>query len=546
MSADPDWVARGAYGMVATDSQLASQIGKQILVDGGNAVDAAVAVSFALAVTRPYSTGLGGGGFMIAHLGDKKVVVQDFRETAPAASTRDMFAGKTPPGGLSPSQIGGLAVAVPGLVAGRTQALSKWGTMPLEKVVAPAVRLAREGFPVDADYVRVTNHLTKKFTAHRELQTTAGYIWKTFLNEGKPFHVGDTLKQPALANLIEKIGSEGADFFYRGPVARAIAKTLTNHGGIMTEKDLAAYKPRQRRPIKTSFVGYDFLLMPPPSSGGIALAQMLSMLSMFPAYRDVDEGRTIHYRIEAMKHAFADRARYLGDSDFAKIPVRELLSGRYLITKVSQTRPDRTGPQEQYGTHGLVSDSGTSHFCVADEQGKVVVSTETINTEFGSLVAVDEWGLVLNNEMDDFTARPGKPNAFGLIQSQANAIAPGKRQLSSMSPTIVLKHDKPILLLGASGGPRIITAVLNVVLGVLSDGLSLPDAIERIRPHHQWEPNEVFFDKTPPESLVSALKKRGHKISDIRKGAAVQAIQWDATQWVGVSDPRKGGKPSGY
>ncbi len=545
-AADPDWVAHGAYGMVAADSELASIIGKGILVNGGNAIDAAVAVSFALAVTRPYSTGLGGGGFFMARLGDQKYVVQDFRETAPAASTQDMFVAPPASAGTRPSEIGALAVAIPGMVAGRAEALSKWGTMPLEMVVAPAVRLAREGYPVDADYVRVTKEIAKEFKKNPTLEKTCSYVWKTHLNEGKFHAVGDILKQPALANLIEKIGKEGPDAFYKGEVATAIAKTIADGGGIMTEKDLAGYKTKLRKPIKVEFRGHEFLLMPPPSSGGIAIAQMLTMLSVFPKHRDVDQARTMHYRIEAMKHAFADRAKYLGDTDFANVPVRELLSNRHAIGKVSKTRPNKTGSPDQYGTHGLVSDSGTSHFSIVDNEGKVVVSSETINTEFGSLLAVDDWGLILNNEMDDFTAQPGKPNTFGLMQSKTNAIAPGKRPLSSMSPTIVMKSDKAVLMIGASGGPRIITAVLNVALGVIVDGLSLPDAVERIRPHHQWQPNEVYFDKDPSASIETALKERGHIVSEKRKTAAVQAVRWDGSQWVGVSDPRKGGKPSGY
>jgi gamma-glutamyltranspeptidase / glutathione hydrolase len=545
-AADPDWVVHGAFGMVATDSEIASTVGRRIIADGGNAIDAAVAVSFALAVVRPYSTGLGGGGFLMARLGDKKYVVQDFRETAPAASTRDMFASTAQSTGARHSEIGALAVAIPGMVAGRAEALAKWGTMSLEAVVAPAVRLAREGFPVDSDYVRATKSVAKKFEKHPELKTSCSYVWKTHLNEGKFHAVGDTLKQPALANLIEKIGKEGPDAFYKGEVAAAIAKTMKDHGGIITERDLARYKTKQRKPIKLSFRGHDLLLMPPPSSGGVAIAQMLSMFSMLPKHRDVDEDRAMHYRIELMKHAFADRARYLGDTDFANVPVRKLLSSKHAIMNVSKTRPDKTRSPEQYGTHGLVSDSGTSHFSIVDRESKAVVSTETINTTFGSLVAVEEWGLILNNEMNDFTIHPGKPNIYGLIQSEANAIAPGKRPLSSMSPTIAIKNSKPVLMIGASGGPRIITAVFNVILGVLEDGLSLPDAVARIRPHHQWQPNEVYFDKDPSASTVAALKKRGHVVSEKRKGAAVQAIGWDGSQWVGVSDPRKGGKPSGF
>ena len=287
--------------------------------------------------------------------------------------------------------------------------------------------------------------------------------------------------------------------------------------------------------------------MPSSSSGGVALAETLNILEKldFHAVAKRDPALAMHLQLEAMKHAFADRARWFGDQDFVKVPTGPLMSKAYAAMLAKSISPDHVGPLDRYGSTTLPDDSGTSHFCVADKFGNVVVSSETINTEFGSLVAVDEWGLILNNEMDDFTAEPGKPNAFGLVQSAQNAIGPRKRPLSSMSPTIVLKDDKPFLLLGASGGPRIISSVLNVLLGVTDFGQSLEDAMQRPRPHHQWSPDLVFFDSLPPPADIAAgLTSRGHKLADKKRTGIVQAIVRSENGWIGASDPRKGGQPA--
>ncbi len=549
LPADAPWIARGTKGMVASDSRYASRAGLEMLQQGGNAIDAAVATSFALAVTRPYSTGLGGGGFMIARFADGRVIVQDFRETAPAAATPGMYAkpaGDEPR--PSPSEFGHLAVAVPGVVAGRCQALAQWGTLPLNRVLEPAAKLALSGFPIDADYLRHIQEIIPIYTKHSSLRTSCNYVYETHLFGGRTVEAGEVLRQPALGGLLYALGAGGADWFYKGPVAKAIARDMQRHGGIITEADLAAYQPKLREPLLATYRDYKLILMPSPSSGGVVLAQSLNILeaSGFAQVAKQDPPAALHLQIEALKHAFADRSRWMGDQDFVRLPVARLTSKEYAAQLAKKIEKDRVVDLAAYGIANLPDDRGTSHFCVVDTAGNVVVSSETINTTFGSLAAVDEWGLILNNEMDDFTAEPGKANAFGLIQSAQNAIAPGKRPLSSMSPTIVLKNDEPYLLLGASGGPRIISSVLNVLLGVTDFGLSLEEAMQRLRPHHQWSPDNVSFDREPPADLVAALASRGHKVTDKRKTGIVQSIRRTSDGWIGASDPRKGGQPAGY
>jgi gamma-glutamyltranspeptidase / glutathione hydrolase len=540
---DPDWIARGKSEMVAADSEYASKAGLAMLEAGGNAIDAAVAVSFALAVTRPYSTGLGGGGFMIARFADGLTISQDFRETAPAGAAPAMFLFGNPDA-PSPSEFGYLAVAVPGLVAGRCEALEQWGTLPLDTVLQPAIDLARDGYLVDEDYVRTTNAVLETFAKHPSLKSISGYVYKVHLNDGKLRQVGDRLTQPKLARLLEGIASGGADFFYRGPVACDVAAAMKRHAGIITEEDLRNYKPVRNHPYITTYRGYKLILAPLPSAGGIAIAEALNILEHLDlaAVSRTNPALAAHLQIEALKHAFADRSQLSGES----MP-NVLLSKAHAQRLAEKVNPDQTLALGSYGFPGLASpkDSGTSHFSIFDRHGNSVVSTETINTSFGSLVAIDEWGLILNNEMDDFTSFPERPNSFGLVQSYDNAVKPGARPLSSMSPTIVLKEDEVQLLIGASGGPRIITSVVNVMLKVMDEGKSLEEAMLAVRPHHQFQPDEINFDRAPGNELATALEKRGHKISDKRKTGIVQAIMRDDNGWVGASDPRKGGKPAG-
>ena len=546
------WVAVGDQGMVASDSAYASRAGLEILRAGGNAFDAAAAVSFALAVARPQSTGLGGGGFLIARLaGDGRTVVLDFRETAPAASTADMFvkAARRNPAGPPPSRFGHLAAAVPGLLAGRVRMLEACGTRSLPEVMAPAIRLARDGFAVDGHYVNACHDVLDRYRQHPALIDSCGYVYRVHLRSGALRQPGDELVQPELGRLLEAVAAGGAEVFYRGPVAAAIEEEMQAHGGIMRAGDLAAYRVvDNRRPIVTTYRDYTVISMPPPSSGGICLAEMLNVLETvdLPRIWRRDRSQARHYLIEAMKHAFADRARWLGDSDFVPVPGQLLTSKAYARQLARGIDPWRAQETDTCGAAAIPDDAGTSHFCVVDRWGNCVVSTETINTSFGSLAAVDEWGLILNNEMDDFAASPGEANAFGLVHSERNAVAPGKRPLSSMSPTIVLRRGQPRLLLGGSGGPRIISSVLQVLLGVTDFGLSLPQAMQGLRVHHQWRPDQVFCDRSPPNLLVRSLSARGHRIARQRRTGVVQAILVDGARLIGTSDPRKGGAPAGY
>ncbi|MCP4593392.1 MAG: gamma-glutamyltransferase [bacterium] len=549
---DPrSWVAHGRRGMVASDSPEASQAGLEILRAGGNAVDAAAAVSFALAVARPQSTGLGGGGFMlIRKAADGQVSALDYREAAPQASTPEMFCAPPPSAaGRAPAMsYGYLAVAVPGVLAGQAEAVDSFGTMPLKRLLQPAIRLAEQGFAADQHYARAARTALQAYQKYPELVTSCAYVHRVHLGGGQPPQVGARVVQPELARLLRAIANEGPSVFYRGPVAEAIERTMRARGGCMTRADLAEYRALRRTPLRARYRGYDLIVMPPPSSGGTCVVETLNILETFdlPALWANNRPLGTHYLVEAMRHAFADRARWMGDPDFSALPVQRLTDKAYGRELAARIRPDHTVALEACGVAAPRADHGTSHICVVDQWGNAVVATETINTSFGSFAAVDEWGLILNDEMDDFATQPGTPNVYDLIQSERNAPQPLKRPLSSMSPTIVLEDGQVLLLVGGSGGPRIISAVLNVLVGVLDGGRPLPEAVAARRVHHQWKPDHVYFDSAPPAELKSYLESLGHSVSDRPRGAAVQAIQVTSDGLIGVADPRKGGRPAGY
>ena len=385
-------------------------------------------------------------------------------------------------------------------------------------MLQPAIRLARDGVPVDRHYAKSCAKVLNIYRKYPSLVESCGYVYRVHLRNGDLPQPGDRLVQPELARLLEALADQGPDFFYRGPVAEAIEGEYTLIG------------------------------MPPPSSGGICLAQALNILETvdLAAIWRRDPMQARHYLIEAMKHAFADRARWLGDADFVTVPVDLLTSKAYAGQLALSIDRDQCQLLDTYGADQIADDAGTSHFCVVDRWGNCVVSTETINTSFGSLAAVDEWGLILNNQMDDFAAEPDKPNAFGFVHSAGNAVAPGKRPLSSMSPTIVLKDGRPFLLLGGSGGPRIISSVLNVLLAVTDFEMSLEQAMTMPRVHHQWRPDEVVLDTAPSARLAESLRARGHRIAREYRRGVVQAIQLADSRLIGASDPRKGGAPAGY
>jgi len=535
--------------VVAADHELASAAGVEILQQGGNVVDAAVATSFALAVVRPESCGLGGGGFMLIwNAADQRAVALDYRERAPAAATPDMFTRD----GVDPaaSRRGGLAVGVPGTVAGLCFALEHYGTLSREQVLAPAIRLAREGFPIDATLsdaradalheLRDVSDASEQFAPLRDL----------YLDRIE----GHERFQSPLVEVLERIAAEGPAGFYNGPVGAAIVTTVREHGGILTADELQRVGPVVREPLTGEFDDLTILSMPPPSSGGIALLETLGILAAYershPNCSLTTLGHNtpeyIHLVAEALKHAFADRARFLGDADFVDVPVDQLLSPNAIAWLAGLIDPQAVLPSDAYGRHTLPDDAGTSHFSIIDAAGNAVACTETINTTYGSLIVVPQYGIVLNNQMDDFTSSPGRPNAFGLIQSAANAIAPGKKPLSSMTPTIAVRDGKAIYAAGASGGPRIISATLQVLLNMSRFDMTPQAAVTAARFHHQWSPDELRLEPGIAADVAAALKQKGHHVVRAEELAAAQAAARTDAGVTGGSDPRKGGAPRGW
>lgn len=543
-------------GVVAADHKLASRAGLEILKKGGNAVDAAVATAYALSVVRPYSCGLGGGGFMIVWIAEgRRAVAIDHRETAPSAATEDMFRY---PGSeeLIPlqSQVGLQAVGTPGTVAGLSMALRKFGTMELSEVIAPAISLADEGFVVDLHFLRTSRDAIVRYAARSDWPKQYSFVWKRFLGEGEGFPNGHVIKQPELADSLRRIAVAGPDWFYKGDFAESLAADMKAKGGLITREDLAGYEPKVREAIAANVFDHRVLSMPPPSSGGIALVEMFNILESYDDFGNLTHNSAdyVHQVTESMKHAFADRAEWLGDSDFVDVPVDRLTSSAYAESLAKNVDPSRTHLPDRYGSRmgkGLppADDGGTSHFSVIDRHGNAVACTETINLSYGSLVDAAGSGIILNNEMDDFAAAAGKPNAFGLLQSSQNAIRPGKRPLSSMSPTIVLdEKDRVKMVLGASGGPRIITAVGQVMLNVLKCGMSAADAVQADRFHHQWSPDRIELESALAKSVSTNLEGRGHDTSITTNVGICQLIVVSERGLEGASDPRKGGEPAGY
>ena len=542
-------------GVVAADHPAASAAGARILREGGNVVDAAVATSFALSVVRPASCGIGGGGFMViwdASTGKARAL--DYRERAPAAATADRYGDAADAGHPEPRSVrGGLASGIPGTVAGLCYASRTWGRLPLKQVLQPAIDLCTNGVPVDDHDREVQSGTLAKLKLHADYQQRFALLLKLYLNNGKPWQAGDRFYSPQAA-VLQRIAEHGAAGFYDGPVAEAIAAAVAGEGGVLSAADLRGYKATERDPLQAGFRDATVFTMPPPSSGGIALLQTLQSLEAWERH----SGRTlqslqhnspdyVHVVTEALKHAFADRAEFLGDTDFVDVPVQRLLQLDYAKQQAAAIQLQQTQPSDAYGRFFLQDDAGTSHFSVLDAAGNAVACTETINLTFGSFVVVPEWGILLNNEMDDFAANPGKPNAFGLLQSAANSVQPGKRPLSSMTPTLLIRQGKAIRAVGASGGPRIITATLQNLLNQHVWGQSPSAAVAAARFHHQWAPNELLLEPTLHASVADELKKRGHTV---RKSTGLAATQGAAAGSGGIlqggSDPRKNGQPDGF
>lgn len=534
----------GKNGMVASEQGLATQVGLDILKQGGNAIDAAVAVGFALAVVLPNAGNIGGGGFMVLH-DDKtsKDVAIDFREIAPAKASRDMYLDNQGNVIDGKSLFTHDASGVPGTVAGMEYALKKWGTMPLSKVLEPAIKLADKGFIV-SDVLAQTL---------KEEKSTLGK-WSSskaiFFKNGEPLKSGDLLVQKDLAKSLRLIAKQGAKAFYQGEIATKIAKEMQSHGGTMTLEDLKAYKVVERQPIIGDYRGYKVVTMPPPSSGGVHLIEILNMLEHYPIKEDgVNSAKNIHHMAESMKLAYADRSEYLGDPDFVKIPVTGLTSKAYANERVktiddnkarlsSNIKPGKPQPYE--------SDQ-TTHFSVMDKAGNAAAVTYTLNLNFGSGIVVEGTGILLNNEMDDFSVKPGVPNAFGLVGGTANAIEAKKRPLSSMTPTIVMKNNKPWLVTGSPGGARIITTVLQSVVNTIDHEMNPAEAIITPRVHHQWLPDELRVEAGISPDTIKLLQDKGHKVVTKAPMGRIQIIQADDSGFYGYSDPRNpDGKTLGF
>jgi gamma-glutamyltranspeptidase / glutathione hydrolase len=617
-----------ARGCVAADHEIASRAGAEVLAKGGNAVDAAVATSFTLSVVRPYSCGIGGGGFMVIYFSDDGLARQrtlgrnpprstaiNYREMAPAAITPDYYERLADP---EASTRGGKAVAIPGTVAGLMYALENYGTLDRHTVLAPAIRAAEQGFHADAHCIAAARELTRKFEENPDWKERFAFVWRRFLHEGA-VQPGDRIHIPEQARALRLIADHGAAGFQAGEVGKSVIAAIARDGGEITFADLVTFRVAESPPLSHSVFGHTVITMPPPSSGGVAMLETLSVFERIlpepPRYDEPPQpskslggalgqaiGYTIrcglqieayrcgadylHPYIEASKNAFADRARYLADPDFVNVPVTALLNGCFAFT--DRYNPGHTLPQDHYGTDvhsaaGLPQDGGTSHFSVVDRDGSAVACTETINLEFGSLLAVPEFGFLLNNQMDDFTTRRGQANAFGLTQSDLNLPEPGKRPLSSMTPTIVCDaQDRVQIVAGASGGPRIISAVSQCVLGaMLNPILGTADILAARRVHHQWAPDTVYIESDPPdggfvvhdmnarrtaeegernarptpelaralesaENLEADLRARGHQVNYRKTIGEVQMIRRTPQgTWDPACDPRKGGKPAG-
>lgn len=524
--------------MVASDAPLGSAAGVEILKQGGNAVDAAVAVGFALAVAYPEAGNIGGGGYMVIHMADGRNAAIDYREVAPLAATRNMYLDEN--GKLTErSIVGPSSVGVPGAVAGLTEALAKYGTMSLAQVMAPAIRYATDGVPVDSltlNSLRGGRKLIERFDGR-----------SVFLPNDELPAYGSTLRQPALARTLRAIAERGRDAFYAGPIAEAWTNELRRGGGIITMDDLARYRPVWRDAVRSTYRGYTLLTMPPSSSGGVTITETLNILEGFDSLPSFGSAGWAHLLGSAYQRAFIDRNEKLADPAFVSVPIRELTDKRY-AAKLRATIGNMHATPTAAVTSTMREGTETTHYSVVDERGNAVATTTTLNNLFGSGVYVTSAGFFLNDEMDDFAAQPGKPNMFGLVQGEANAIQPGKRMLSAMSPTVVLDRDGSLLLVvGSRGGPRIITSTSQVILNVLDFKMTLADAMSAPRLHHQALPDSLLIEAAGVRSEVAdSLRAMGYGLATGRGIGLVNAIMRVRGGYEGVSDPRSTGRPIGY
>jgi gamma-glutamyltranspeptidase/glutathione hydrolase len=546
------------HAIVTSVHELASRAGVEMLRSGGNAVDAAVATGFALAVVHPQAGNLGGGGFLLLRNANGETHFIDFREKAPAAATENMYldaqGNVIPESSKDSSVVGYKSVGVPGSVAGLVYAEKKYGKLSLEKVIAPAIKLARNGFPLayeDAQDLKRDEYLAQ-FSESKRI----------FQRDGNYYQPGELFKQPDLARTLERI-AKNPDAFYHGAMARELATAIHKGGGLVTAADLAAYEVKEREPIRGSYRGYDIISAPPPSSGGVALVEILNILEGFDlAKLSNRSAAAIHLEAEAFRRVFYDRVDFMGDPDFAKIPVAQLIDKKYAAAWRDSIDPNHASVSKDLKRPGFAElervaqsrpaairePENTTHYSVVDAEGNAVSVTTTLNDSFGSRVTAEGLGFLLNDEMDDFTSKPGVPNTYGLIQGPANAIGPGKRPLSAMTPTIVLKDGKLFLVLGSPGGPTIITTVANILIGVVDFSLDIQEAVNAPRFHHQWLPDEILVEDRLSPDTMKVLGSKGHKVNVRHFWGDGECIMVDPKtgERLGGSDGRNNGKAVGY
>lgn len=529
---------KATNGMVATSHTLATEFALEVLRNGGNAMDAAVTAGFALAVTQPRSGNIGGGGFMLYAPGNGEAVEAiDYREKAPAAATETMFQDDDGEAVPNRSRFTHKAVGVPGTVAGLAMALERHGTLSLEQALAPAIKLAREGFVVPD---RFTEGLEQ---ARERLQRWPATLEAFYKEDGSPWQPGERFRQPQLADTLQRIADEGIAGFYEGRTAQLIAEEMERHDGLITLNDLKNYQPQIRQPVHGTYRGHDIYSMSPPSSGGTHIVQILNILEGYPlGDYGHNSAASIHHMAEAMKLAYADRAGFLGDTDFVDVPVKGLTSKAYGESLRKTISPDKARPSSDIraGDPEAHESPETTHFSVVDRWGNAVSNTYTINFSYGSGITVAGAGFLLNSEMDDFSAKPGEPNAYGLIGGEANKVDPGKRMLSSMSPTIVRRDGRNYLVTGSPGGSRIITTTLQVVLNVIDHNMNIQSAVSAPRIHHQWLPDEIRIEQGISPDTVQLLEEKGHKVKPGSAMGAIQSILISSDGTLhGGADPRR-------
>ncbi len=537
--AQPVW---SQHGMVSSQQKIATEVGVNILKQGGNAVDAAVAVGFTLAVTLPRAGNLGGGGFMLVHLAEtNQTIALDYREMAPLNAFRDMYLNEDGSVDKNRSRFHGLAIGVPGTVKGLTEALEKYGSMSLQQVLQPAIEFASKGFSVDRD---LENSLKRSVKRLSRWPATAKVFYR---DDGSIYKTGETFKQPDLAKTLQKISDQGSTAFYQGEIARQIVDTVNQAGGSMQLDDMRDYQVKARQPVSGTYRGYVIKSMPPPSSGGTHIVQILNIMEQQDLFATGhNSAQTIHLMAEAMRRAYADRSEYLGDPDFVNVPVKQLTAKTYAQQLFKQIDPDKASDSKNIKA-GLIptpESPQTTHFSVVDRWGNAVSNTYTLNFSYGSGILAAGTGVLLNNEMDDFSAKPGVANAYGLIGGDANAVEARKRPLSSMSPTMVFKlgsHDV-LLVTGSPGGSRIITTTLQLISNIIDHKMNIAEATIASRFHHQWLPDKITLEKGFSKDTIRLLRQKGHQIDASRWAmGSTQSILKVEDGWTGSSDHRQSG-----